>query len=124
MVRPSPVLVAVVTPTTIHQGETVTVFGGLIVPEGTFELGTYSCGSASCRHLTWRTLKGPGEIWADLGLVRFDGPGVGTIELRVFEADTVTERVVGVWRRDVTVVAGIETPTAQAAQVPTSAKVR
>jgi len=104
--RPTPALIALAAPSIVYQGETVTMYGGLVLPAGTFEVGAYSCRFAACRRSLWRIVTGPGETWGSLGAVRFDELGGGaTIELRVFEADAVTESVLAAWRREVTVVA-------------------
>ncbi|MFO7546525.1 MAG: hypothetical protein R6W77_13620 [Trueperaceae bacterium] len=98
-------LLSIAVPTTVIVGERVALFGGLRLPEGRFEIGAWACQRSGCRRVAWGQVEGPEERWGGLGTVGFESDlGTAWIELRVFERDTVAERVVAAWRRDVTVI--------------------
>lgn len=101
-----PQILALAVPESVVAGERVSLFGGIRVPAGSFELGTYACQSGSCSRSHWRGVEGPGDVWGGFGAVQLDGVGESaTVEVRLFEADGRFDRIVASWRRSVDVVA-------------------
>jgi hypothetical protein len=101
----TPALVALTVPATVVWGERVTVYGGVSLPPGRYELGTYSCQDGRCSRSLWLALDGPVERWGSLGSVSFEGlGGPAWVELRAYRADRPSGTVVAVWSRPVSVV--------------------
>lgn len=101
----APSLLALTAPERVVADERVTVYGGVLVPEGRYELGTYSCQAGRCSRSLWLTLEGPQEVWRSLGSVSFARSGEpATVELRAFRADDPSGAVVAVWTRPVSVL--------------------
>lgn len=101
----SPQLLALAVPGSVVAGERISLFGGMLVPAGSFEIGTFSCQGGSCARSLWRRLEGPGEVWGGFGSVTFEEVRMpATVELRLFEAEGLRESVVASWQRPVSVV--------------------
>lgn len=98
-------LLTITVPTTVIAGERVSLFGGLRLPPGRFEIGAWACQESECRRVAWAQVEGPDERWGGLGTIVFESDSADAwVELRVFERDTLAERVVAAWRRGVTVL--------------------
>ena len=94
----APAIIALSMPSDVYVGERVVVFGGIEVPAGRYELGLFNCQAGSCVRDSWGPLEGPREVWRSLGVVTFansEGPAI--VKLRVFDSDSVSERVVAVY---------------------------
>ena len=105
-VWPAPEIIGLSVPSSVFVGENVTVFGGLTVPEGRFEIGTFSCQAGTCRRSLWRQVEGPAQLWTSFGGIRFEEAGVpAAVHIRVFEVGRVTERVLGTFVQSVEVLA-------------------
>lgn len=102
---PVPTLLALTAPPSVVARERVTVYGGVLVPEGRFELGMYSCQAGRCSRSLWLIADGPQELWRSFGTVTFGLPDEpATLELRMFHADGVADAVVAEWSRRVAVL--------------------
>lgn len=100
-----PRLLAIAAPESVFAGERVSLYGGIWVPAGRFELGIYACQDGSCSRSLWRGVEGPGEAWGGFGAVQFDQVGPpAAVELRLFEVESRAEKVVATWRRSVAVL--------------------
>lgn len=106
----APELLAIAVPDSVVVHERVTLYGGMRVPSGSFELGVYACQGGSCSRSLWRGVEGPAEEWGGFGSVLFEAVGLpATVEVRLFQADGAFERVVASWGRSVAVTtAGAE----------------
>lgn len=100
-----PTLLALAAPPSVVANERVTVYGGVSVPEGRYELGMYACQAGRCSRSLWLAVDGPRELWRSFGSVAFELPDEpATLELRMFRADGVADAVVAEWSQTVTVL--------------------
>lgn len=100
----APALMTLTAPGEVVVGERVTVYGGLRVPEGRYQLGVFSCQAGRCARSMGLTIEGPRAGWGSLGSVTFESAGdPATITVRAFRSDDPAGSVVAEWTRPVTV---------------------
>lgn len=101
--RPTPStveLLGIAAPHSLAPGEKVAVYGGLRVPQGTYELGLWTCSSGVCRRTSWIRITGPTTVWRWLGTE--DAPNdKGQIVMRLYDVSSPYCALVGEWRQHV-----------------------
>lgn len=77
-------LLSVSAPSAAAPGETYAVYGGLELPEGTFDKRFVTCGPNGCTTRGWGAVSGPGDWWGSLGSFAAPTPGMYTAELVLY----------------------------------------
>lgn len=91
--NPPITIISVSSPTTVHTNEQYAVFGGLQLPEGSFEKRLRYCGARGCRVYGWGAVTGPAMWWGYIGTIEVTDPGTYEAELLLYERNSV-----GAWR--------------------------
>lgn len=95
-VGPPARLLAAATSTSLATGERAPVFGGIVLPKGTYDLALWECNPKSCRRTSLVKLHGPDTYWGQLGTEA--GPlSDGNILLRLYRTGPHVTRIVGGW---------------------------
>lgn len=73
-------VIGIMSPRLVASEERYWVFGGLVLPAGTYGKRFRICGETGCRLAGWGNVEGPGEWWGFVGHLLVE-PGVYQVEL-------------------------------------------
>lgn len=81
----------------LTEGEGAHIFGGLQLPQGSYEVDVWTCTRQACVRTSWDRLSGPGTVWGWLGFEKAPPARHGRVIVRIYEVGSPRPRLVGKW---------------------------
>lgn len=94
---PSVQVLGIAAARSMSVGERASIYGGLRLPQGTFEIDVWTCSGTDCIRTSWVRLRGPGTVWRWVGLEEAPRAREGRVIIRIYDVGAKPSRAVGEW---------------------------